>query len=157
MSAGDPRLFAVQQETLTSDDFYTPAWIFERMGIEFELDVCAPPGGIPWIPARRHFTQEDDGLAQPWRGMVWMNPPFSAPDPWVKRFIRHGCGVALVPMSNGMWFHDLWGAADALTLPSARAFKFEQGGGIPIRVALAAFGGDCVNAIRRLGVVRRAA
>ena len=47
------RLFAVQQEQLTSDDYYTPAWVFERMGIEFDLDVAAPPGGIPWIPAKR--------------------------------------------------------------------------------------------------------
>lgn len=63
-----PRLFPVQQEQLTSDDYYTPAWVFERMGIEFDLDVCAPPGGIPWIPAKRYYTQADDGLVAPWGG-----------------------------------------------------------------------------------------
>lgn len=65
-----PPLFGVQQAERTSDDYYTPAWVFERMGVEFDLDVCAPPGGIPWIPAKRYFTQEDDGLSQPWDGLV---------------------------------------------------------------------------------------
>lgn len=28
-----------------------------------------------------------DGLAGPYRGKVWMNPPFSAPLPWVQRLV----------------------------------------------------------------------
>jgi hypothetical protein len=52
----------------TSDDYYTPRWIFDAIGLEFDLDVSAPPGGIPWIPAKKHFTVIDDGLAQEWFG-----------------------------------------------------------------------------------------
>lgn len=66
MSHVQPALFGAPQTALTSDDYYTPAWVFERLGITFDLDVCAPPGGIPWIPAARYYTMEDDGLAQPW-------------------------------------------------------------------------------------------
>jgi hypothetical protein len=138
VSAGSPRLFPVAQEQLTSDDYYTPSWLFERMGITFDLDVCAPPGGVPWIPAARFYTQEDDGLASEWSGRVWMNPPFSAPEPWISKFIAHSHGVALVPMSNGRWFHTLWGHARGIVL-------------------VAAFGDECVAAISRLGVVRRIA
>lgn len=157
MSAGEPKLFPTPQEQLTSDDYYTPAWVFERMGIAFDLDVCSPPGGVPWIPAERYFTQADDGLLQPWVGRVWMNPPFSNPEPWVAKFLAHSYGCALVPMSNGRWFHRLWQHAAAIVLPSDTAFKFEQGGGIPIRVAIAAFGDECVAGVSRLGTIRRVA
>lgn len=149
------QLVEVAQTQLTSDDYYTPAWVFERLGLKFDVDVAAPPGGVEWIPARHHFTKADDGLAQPWSGRVWMNPPYSAPEPWVDRFIRHGNGVCLVPFSNGRWMHRLWNAADGLALPADSALKF-VGGGIPIRTVLAAMGHECSIALRGFGVVRTA-
>lgn len=162
MTAGEPRLFAVQQEQLTSDDYYTPAWVFERMGIEFDLDVCAPPGGIDWIPAKRYFTQEDDGLAQPWAGRVWMNPPYSDSAPWVDRFMEHGHGVALVQHCRSRWHSRLWHRADALAdpnelTPTGSMFQFWRDGvmtNVYMPVVFAAFGEECVEAIGRLGVVR---
>jgi hypothetical protein len=39
------QLFPVPQTVTTSDDYYTPPHIFERLGLTFDLDVCAPPGG----------------------------------------------------------------------------------------------------------------
>ncbi len=156
MSAGSPRLFAVQQEQLTSDDYYTPAWVFERMGIEFDLDVCSPPGGIPWIPAKRYFTQADDGLLQDWDGRVWMNPPYSHATAWVRRFIEHGNGVCLVPHAKSRWHIDLWRSADACAVPD-EFFNFTggpSGGSIMLPIWFAAFGDECVEAISRLGVVR---
>lgn len=72
------RLFTLPHAA-TTDDWYTPAWIFEAMDETFDLDVASPPGGIPWLPCRRYYSLEDDGLAQPWEGFVWCNPPFSAP------------------------------------------------------------------------------
>ena len=159
MSAGEPRLFAVQQEQLTSDDYYTPAWVFERMGIEFDLDVCAPPGGIPWIPAKRYYTQEDDGLVQPWEGRVWMNPPYSGTSPWARRFVEHANGVCLVPHSRSAWWGELWASAPAIA--DAGMFRFYKPGGtyenVFMPVVFAAFGDECVEAIGRLGVVRRIA
>jgi len=60
------------------DDWLTPVDILERaqlwMGSIF-LDPCADVGGH--VPARRHYTKEDDGLAQPWCGNVFMNPPYN--------------------------------------------------------------------------------
>lgn len=64
-----PRLFPVQQDGLTSDDYYTPRWLFDRMGITFDLDVCAPPGGVPWIPATRATTTRRT-TGSPRRGKV---------------------------------------------------------------------------------------
>jgi len=52
------------------DSQYTPPWIFEALNIEFDLDVCSPPEGIPWIPAKNHYCEEDDGLTSEWYGKV---------------------------------------------------------------------------------------
>lgn len=159
MSAGQPRLFSTPQEQLTSDDYYTPAWVFERMGISFDLDVCSPPGGVPWIPAARYFTQADDGLVQPWEGRVWMNPPYSQATPWVNRFIEHHHGVALMNHAKSAWHPRLWAAADGAAMPY-EYFNFVgalNGGSMYAPVWFAAFGDECVEAISRLGVVRRIA
>ena len=152
------RLFPVAQEQLTSDDYYTPAWLFERMGLTFDLDVCSPPGGVEWIPAARYFTQADDGLAQHWMGRVWMNPPFSDAGPWSDRFIEHRNGVALFVFSKGRWFTRLW-ESDAAVVAGPERIEFVggNGDGFASRTVLAAFGDECVYAISRLGAVRMTA
>lgn len=152
---GQVSLFAAPQTQQTSDDHYTPAWVFERMGLEFDLDVCSPPGGVPWVPAARHLTMEDDGLTTPWEGRVWMNPPYSKATAWVTKFIAHRNGVCLVPHAKSAWHITLLATADATAEPE-RYFDF-TGGSIPYPVFFAAFGAECVEAIGRLGVVRKVA
>ncbi len=159
MTVGNERLFSVRQEQLTRDDYYTPAWIFERMGLTFDIDVCAPPGGIEWLPAVRYFTQEDDGLLQPWEGRVWMNPPYSQATPWVRKFIEHRHGVALLGHAKSAWHNLLWATDAAIVVPQAY-FNFvggPSGGSIFTPVFFAAFGEECIDAVRQLGPVRRIA
>ena len=148
-------LFGVEQEVLTPDDYYTPREVFEALALEFDLDVCAPPGGVPWVPAKRFYTMKDDGLAQPWDGRVWMNPPYSHATAWVKRFIAHGHGIALMCHAKSAWHNELWAKADAVAVPF-RFFDF-VGGSIMLPTWFAAFGPECVEALARVGVVRRAA
>lgn len=85
-----------RQHAASTDDWFTPPWLFEVMGVEFDLDVAAPPGGVPWVPATRYYTQEDDGLAQPWHGFVWCNPPYSDPASWARKWASHGNGLILL-------------------------------------------------------------
>jgi hypothetical protein len=161
--AVQPRLFGLPQQELTSDDCYTPPVVFESMGIEFDLDVCAPPGGVPWIPAKRYFTQEDDGATQPWEGRVWMNPPYSDIWPWVRRFAAHKNGVALLPCAKSKWLNFIWELADAVAVGrnGGEIVFVSPGTNKPMRIfypiIFAAFGDECVEAIGRLGVVRRIA
>lgn len=108
-------LFNVVSEGITTDDYYTPQWLFDLLGLEFDIDVAAPVQGIPWIPAKRWFSQADDGLAQNWGGaLVWMNPPFSKPGPWIDKFIENNNGIALAVVSRSKWFHKIWACADAI-------------------------------------------
>ena len=101
----------------TTDDHYTPAWIFEAIGLEFDLDVAAPPGGVPWIPAKRYYTISDDGLSQPWEGLVWCNPPFTKVAPWARRFNEHPDGVMLAPTSKATWLSESMQSADLVWIP----------------------------------------
>lgn len=130
------------------------------MGITFDLDVCAPPGGIPWVPAARFYTMEDDGLAQPWEGRVWMNPPYSSVTPWWDRFTEHRNGVCLLPMAKSLWLNRVMAEAEAVAIgESGGEMRFHRPGQPkPLRiwfpVFFAAFGVESVDAISRIGTVR---
>lgn len=150
------RLLEVGQEQLTSDDYYTPKAVFDALGIRFDLDVCAPPGGVEWVPAEKYYTMAEDGLTAPWWGRVWMNPPYSNPGPWVRRFLDHGNGIAYLPFAKSGWFDLIWREADAVVAPGVHASKF-VGGPIFMPVFAAAMGDECVVAVGNLGVARRAA
>jgi hypothetical protein len=89
------RLFAID-DALDSDAWYTPAWVFEGLGVTFDLDVASPDGGLPWLPAKAHYTVAADGLLQPWHGLVWCNPPYSAPTAWCRRWAQHPDGFLLI-------------------------------------------------------------
>lgn len=102
---------------VTSDDCYTPRWVFDAMGLEFDLDVAAPPGG-PWhVPCRRYYTAEDDGLAQPWEGLVWCNPPYSSFARWAGRWLTHDRGVLMgIVMPQVRWTKPVFAGCDAVVL-----------------------------------------
>lgn len=48
----------------------------------FTLDVAAAAHNAK---APEFYTREDDGLAQPWSGQVWCNPPYSDCGAWVQK------------------------------------------------------------------------
>jgi len=103
----------------TNDEWYTPRWIFDAAGLTFDLDVCAPVAPeFRTCPARRYLTILEDGLAEPWSGLVWMNPPYSNPAPWVDRFAEHPAGLALLPAANSHWRGRYVRAADGIVLMS---------------------------------------
>jgi phage N-6-adenine-methyltransferase len=145
-----PALFPMPQEGRTSDDYWTPKWVFDALGVEFDLDVACPPSGPPYTPAKAWYTQETDGLASPWSGNVWMNPPYSNTSPWARKFINHRQGICLVPFAKSKWANELWNDADAvLMMPST--FKFDQGS-IFIQTMLAAYGKTNVKALTNSGL-----
>ena len=140
----------------TTDDYYTPRHIFEALNLVFDIDVCAPPGGIPWIPALRSFSVIDDGLTQDWEGKkVWMNPPYSKPTPWINKFLKNNNGVALTCVSKAAWFNIFWQSADAvLSMDNKLLFTtpFGEPKGIFMPTFLFAMGADNVAALKQSGL-----
>jgi DNA N-6-adenine-methyltransferase (Dam) len=66
----------------TTDEWYTPRWLFDAAGVTFTMDVASPLNpDHRTVPALRYLTILDDGLVTPWLGTVWCNPPYSKADP----------------------------------------------------------------------------
>ncbi len=63
-------------------EHYTPRKIWEpAIRVMGEID-CDPASDLNKnVPARVHYTTKENGLIQPWRGRVWLNPPFGR-DVW---------------------------------------------------------------------------
>ena len=94
-----------------TDVWATPQETFDKLHSEFgfALDVCALPENAK---CARYFTPEQDGLAQEWRGICWMNPPYGREiGRWMRKAYessRAGATVVcLVPArTDTAWWHD---------------------------------------------------
>ena len=76
--------------TSKTSEWYTPPEIIEAVlalfGGTIDLDPCSNSKTDPNVPAREHFTQEDDGLSHAWHGRVYMNPPYGRGiAPWISK------------------------------------------------------------------------
>jgi phage N-6-adenine-methyltransferase len=58
-----------------TDGWATPQNLFNELDAEFgfTLDVCASDWNHK---CDNYFTVDQDGLAQTWNGICWMNPPY---------------------------------------------------------------------------------
>lgn len=94
-----------KNKKVSSDEWYTPKWIIDRLG-PFSLDPCSP-AIRPFDTAIRHFTKDEDGLIQPWKGRIWLNPPYSHPllEQFIKKMAEHNNGIALLVnrQDNVIW------------------------------------------------------
>jgi phage N-6-adenine-methyltransferase len=75
----------------------------------FDVDVCALPENAK---VGRYFTPQENGLAQEWRGVCWMNPPYGRGiGAWVRKAYESAQDgatvVCLLPArTDTAWFHD---------------------------------------------------
>jgi hypothetical protein len=140
-----------------SVDWYTPPDIFNSLGLEFDLDPCAPTGGVPWIPVKNHYDIYSDGLISEWFGRVFLNPPYGkVTGAWLKKMHHYRNGIALIfARTDNAWYHDYVAKADAILFLKGR-IKFVDGLGVSggngagCGSMLIAWGDDNVAALERM-------
>ncbi|MCO5195547.1 MAG: ParB N-terminal domain-containing protein [Anaerolineae bacterium] len=115
--AHEPQRHAVHFSS-KSAEHYTPAAILDAavtcLGA-IDLDPCSNSHKTPNVPASRHYTREDDGLAMPWQGRVYMNPPYGRElEAWIEKLVsEYDTGniseaIALVPArTDTQWWQRL--------------------------------------------------
>lgn len=124
-----------------SPDWYTPEWLLQLVrdalcdrNALIGLDPCAESDRA--VPALKHFTIADDGLALPWKAeTVYCNPPYRNMEPWSTKFLRSYIagefqrGLLLgIAATDTCWFRDCWDSADGIVFLTGRV-KFRAGVG----------------------------
>ena len=89
------------------DEYSTPKEILspvrDALGGRFDLDPASNGRAQGNVGAMEFYSRRpavgragDDGLALAWRGVVWLNPPYSDPRPWVEKLVM-GWRIGMVP------------------------------------------------------------
>ena len=141
-----------------SDEWLTPPEIIQSLG-PFDLDPCSPVNR-PWPTANKHYTIEDDGLASPWDGYVWCNPPYGkAVWTWLSKLAEHNDGVALVfaRTETAGFVSEVWEKATAVLFLHGRLhFHYVDGTRAPANSgapsALVAYGDRASDKLFHCGI-----
>ena len=149
-------------------DHYTPPEIIELTvktlgGID--LDPCSNSRRRPVIPAREHYTRAENGLSLPWRGRVYMNPPYGRDIIlWIKKLLseyeagRVSAAIALVPARvDTTWFSLLY-EYPVVFIGGRLRFKTALGdsqGSAPFPSAIVYLGPDIGSFIGEFGTIGR--
>lgn len=148
-----------------NDERGTPVELARQLkranGGRFDLDPCS--GCEPEPIGEERFTIEDDGLAQRWFGAVWMNPPYSDIEDWMKKASTEAQRddvdyvLCLVPnRTSTQWFHKYAVEAEVFCVIEGR-LKFEHtDGSAPFPSAIFAYGDvpdDVMDVLHHRGAV----
>lgn len=116
--ARDPKIRRSKLDSC-KQEWWTPDWLWKaarRVMGGIDLDPCSNSHETPNVPARCRYTKNEDGLAHPWRGRVFLNPPYGRQiSRWVAKAVaEYEAGniseaVLVVPAClETRWFSPLW-------------------------------------------------
>lgn len=149
------RKFQHVSKSSASDEWYSPpdllSLLTTAVGREFDLDPCSPttnPDQAP-VVASRYYTIEQDGLSTKWKGIIYMNPPYSSVKSWVNRArlsVQNNDAslvIGLVPARTDTrwWNEDVAGKADVFFLQGRLTFSGHKNSA-PFPSAVVVWGGD---------------
>lgn len=148
-----------KNEKVSPDEWYTPRWVIECLG-QFDTDPCAAPGSVrPFQTAPICYTKEDDGLSKYWKGVVWLNPPYSKPliRQFVERLARHNNGIALLQnrVDNLLFQEVVFKYAKSMLFMRHRIKFISPNGDYKSPMygsCLVAFGNECDKRLRECGI-----
>lgn len=129
------------------------------VGGPFDLDPCGHASSH--VGAASTFTVHDDGLARPWHGRVFVNPPHSGAAKFIARAHRAWstgeCAVVamLIPAQVHLrvMHDDVFGTADVLILEGRLSFLSAEGTKLdraPFGSLIVLFGADDAMRVRLL-------
>ena len=113
--SSDAQTMAVMSSS-ESPEWATPQDFFDELDAEFAfgVDVCANASNAK---CERYFSPVEDGLAQEWRGVCWMNSPYGDEIAvWVRKARESAEAgavvVCLVParVDTAWWWDNCWQA-----------------------------------------------
>ncbi|SNS58314.1 phage N-6-adenine-methyltransferase [Rhodococcoides kyotonense] len=119
-----------QSSRAETTTWLTPRFVLDALG-EFDLDPCGAPN---WPTAQRHIILPEDGLAAPWSGRVWLNPPYgNEAAVWLEKLAEHGRGLALIfARTETQWFvSEVWEKATAVLFLHGRIRFHRADGSVP--------------------------
>ena len=125
-----------------NNEWYTPSKYIELarelMG-GIDTDPASSEIANQTVKASQFFTESDNGLAQTWKGNVWMNPPYAQPlmsdfaqavtDKYETGEINQAC-ILVNNATETRWFQTMMGSASAVCFPATR-IKFLDPTGKP--------------------------
>jgi len=116
-------------------NWYTPEPYVEMarevMG-DIDLDPASDAEAQKVVKANLFYDKEDDGLKYPWHSRVWLNPPWSDPQPWLEKVISEKVDQAIVLTTNATeteWFQDFVHQVDVVCFPKGRIKSYSHDSG----------------------------
>lgn len=136
--SGTSRVGRMRAETREGNDRWcTPHEVLElvRQVGPIALDPCGDPDDVVGAALSVRLADGDDGLAVEWgglggEGLVYVNPPYSDPEPWVRKAIDEADrAVLLLPANPDVgWFHAICRSPRATVLLLEGRLAFLRGG-----------------------------
>lgn len=131
-----------------SPEWPTPQWLVDQLAAEFGPFDLDPAATASNAKAPAFYTRADDGLAQRWKGRVWLNPPYGRTiAAWMAKAraeVADGNAdrvVALVPARvDTQWWRDSIAAASLVRIWPGRIVWTASGQPAPFASAIIVFG-----------------
>lgn len=139
------------------NEWYTPPeFIAAARGVmgEIDLDPASSEVANRTVGACVYYTKEDDGLARPWAGRVWMNPPYASDliGQFTSKLVEHYAAgeitEAIVLVNNATetgWFQGMLEVAAAVCFIRRRVKFIDMAGnpsGAPLQGQAVLYFGD---------------
>lgn len=135
-----------------NNEWYTPKEFIDAARLvmgTIDLDPASSEIANETVQAEKIYTADDNGLACPWFGNVWLNPPYSSDliGQFAEKVKAKEYNQAIVLVNNATetaWFADIVSVASAIVFPTSRVKFYKPDGstGAPLQGQAILYVGD---------------